>query len=197
MKNCEHIETLVSTWLDDQLDRQGQVECLDHVVRCASCRDFYVQARSLDGLVAAVRTPEGAERPSPDVWKRIEWVARKERKQPARRRIPAWALQAAALVVVAVGLSVLVWNGVGVAPPPEQAEILLGSNAEMTEDRFVELTREVLQAEPRYHSAMFRVMEQVVRDTATASEASVEGVMPRPDEGDHGESVEIEGQAPA
>jgi hypothetical protein len=197
MKNCEHFETLVSTWLDDQLDRRGQVECLDHVVRCASCRDFYVQARSLDGLVAAVRTPAGAEQPSPDVWKRIEWVARKKSERPARRRIPAWALQAAALVVVAVGLSVLVWNGVGVAPPPEQAEILLGSDPEMTERRFVELTREVLQADPRYHSAMYQVMEQVVRDTATTDEASVEGVMQRSEEGEHGENVEIEGQSPA
>ena len=37
MNNCEHYETLVSTWLDGLLDRSEQVECLDHVVRCESC----------------------------------------------------------------------------------------------------------------------------------------------------------------
>jgi hypothetical protein len=197
MNTCEHFEILVSTWLDSQLDRRGQVECLDHLARCAACRDFYIEARSLDGLVAAVRTPADAETPSPDVWKRIEWVARKDRKQPARRRIPAWALQAAAVVVVAVGLSVLVWNGVGVAPAPAQAEILLSSDTDMTETRFVELTREVLQADRRYHAAMFLIMEQVVRDTASPGETLVEEAVQRSDEGEVGENAESAGLAPA
>lgn len=197
MKPCEHFETLVSTWLDSQLDRQGQIECLDHLARCAACRDFYVEARALDGLVAAVRTPADAAAPSPDVWKRIEWVSRKERKRPARRRIPAWALQAAAVVVVAVGLSVLVWNGIGVAPAPAQAEILLGSKTDMTETRFIELTREVLQADRRYHAAMFLIMEQVVHDTAGSGETFVEEAIQRSDEGEVGENAESAGLAPA
>jgi predicted anti-sigma-YlaC factor YlaD len=197
MNTCEHFEILVSTWLDSQLDRRGQVECLDHLARCASCREFYVEARALDGLVAAVRTPADAEAPSPEVWKRIEWVSRKERKRPARRRIPAWALQAAAVVVVTVGLSVLVWNGIGVAPAPAQAEILLGSDTDMTETRFVELTREVLQADRRYHAAMFLIMEQVVRDTAGRGETFVEEAVQRTDEGEVSESAESAGLAPA
>ena len=148
MKNCEHFETRLSTWLDERLEQREQIECLDHIVRCGSCREFYLDARALDGLVAQVRTPAGAEDPSPQVWQRIQWVTRKERGRSVRSRIPAWALQAAAVVVVAVGLSVVVWNG-GSATAPEQAEILLGGNPNMTETRFVELTREVLQADRR------------------------------------------------
>jgi predicted anti-sigma-YlaC factor YlaD len=197
MNQCEHIETLVSTWLDGELDRREQVECLDHVVRCASCRDFYLDARALDGLVAAVRTPAGAEPPSPEVWKRIEGAARGDRARPARRRIPAWALQAAAVLVLAVGLSVVMWNGKGVAPTPEQAEILLGSDPEMTETRFVELTREVLQADPRYHTAMHQIMERVVSETGNTAEASAEGMVQRPDEGEIGEDGESTGRIPA
>jgi hypothetical protein len=193
MKNCEDYEILISTWVDGQADRDEQVECLDHVARCAACRGFYLQARSLDGLVAAVRTPDEAVAPSPEVWKRIEWVTTKERRPAARRRIPAWALQAAAVVVVAVGLSVLMWNGGGEAPRPEQAEIALGGGTDMTESRFVELTREVLEADPRYHSALYEIMGQVVQDTAGYDEASSEEMIDRGDEGELDEGTESAG----
>jgi hypothetical protein len=43
----------------------------------------------------------------------------------------------------------------------------------MTDARFVELAQEVLRADPRYRTAMFRVMDQVMRDTAD-HEASME-----------------------
>jgi predicted anti-sigma-YlaC factor YlaD len=196
MKNCEHFETELSTWLDDRLGRSEQIACLDHVTRCASCRNFYLDARSLDGLVAQMRTPQGAENPSPEVWQRIQWVTRKQRGRSSRSRIPAWALQAAAVVVMAVGLSVVVWNG-GTAIAPDQAEVLLGSNPDMTEMRFVELTKEVLEADGRYHSAMFRIMEQVVRDTSKAVEGSSDGVLQRSDEIESVESAESAGRAPA
>jgi predicted anti-sigma-YlaC factor YlaD len=196
MKNCEHFETQLSTWVDDRLERREQIECLDHVVRCDSCREFYLDARALDGLVAQVRTPVGAEDPSPEVWQRIQWVTRKQRQRSARSRIPLWALQAAAVVVVAVGLSVVVWNG-GSAPAPDQAEIMLSSNPDMTETRFIELTKEVMQADRRYHSAMYRIMEQVVRDTGGNGEESSDGVLQRSEEFEPGESAESAGRAPA
>ena len=196
MKNCEHFETRLSTWLDDRLARSEQIECLDHVVRCVSCRDFFLDARALDGLVAQVRTPRDAEVPSPDVWQRIQWVTRKERGRSARSRVPAWALQAAAVVVMAVGLSVVVWNG-GRATAPDQAEVLLGGNPDMTETRFVELTKEVLGADRRYHSAMYRIMEQVVADTSASGEGSSEGMLQRSDEIEPVESAESAGRAPA
>jgi hypothetical protein len=133
--------------------------------------------------------------PSPEVWKRIEWVTAKERRQATRRRIPAWALQAAAVVVVAIGLSVLMWNGGGVAQRPEQAEIALGGGTDMTDTRFVELTREVLEADPRYHSALYEIMGQVVHDTAGYNEASAEEMIERSDEGELGEETETEGRS--
>ena len=86
MKNCEHFESQLSAWLDAQLDRPDQVECLDHLVRCASCREFYVDARALDGLLSAIRTPADATTPSPEVWKRIEWTTRSDRARSSRRR---------------------------------------------------------------------------------------------------------------
>jgi len=195
MSHCEHIETQLSTWLDEDLERDEQIECLDHVARCASCREFYLDARALDGLVAQVRTPAGADEPSPEVWRRIQWVAGKPARA-SRSRIPVWVLQAAAVVVLAVGLSVVMWKG-GTAKAPDQAEVLLGSNQNMTESRFVELTKEVLQADRRYHTAMYRIMEQVVRDTGEGGEGALDEALPVSNEFDHRETAESAGRTPA
>jgi len=173
MKDCEHYEIVLSTWLDGPLDREEQIECLDHLARCAACRGFYVDARALDGLIAAVRTPRDVEAPSPEVWKRIEWAARERGTRPVRRAIPYWALQAAAAVLVALGVALAMWNG-SFAPRPQGEEVVLGEGGAMTEARFVELTKEVLRSDARYRSAMRRILDQVARDTSGAVEASSE-----------------------
>ena len=195
MKNCEHYEMLLSTGADGQLDGAEQVECLDHVVRCDDCRKFYLEARSLDGLIAGVRTQAAAEPPAPEVWKRIEWQTRAQREQP-RRRLPGWALQVAAVLVVAIGLSFVVWDR-NIATAPTLAEIQLGEGSDMSEERFVELTREVLGADPRYHSAMLEIMGQVVSDTTPVGEGSPEELMQRFDEKNDGDNVELGARIPA
>ena len=80
---------------------------------------------------------------------------------------------------------------------PEQAEVMLGQDTDMTEARFVELTKEVLGAERRYHSAMYEIMEQVVRDTTAGREASVEDMTQTTEEADDGESAESAVRIPA
>ena len=76
---------------------------------------------------------------------------------------------------------------------PELAEIALGGGTEMTDTRFVELTREVLEADPRYHSALYEIMEQVVQDTAGYDEVSTEEMIDRGDEGELDERPESAG----
>jgi predicted anti-sigma-YlaC factor YlaD len=196
MRSCEDHETLLSAWLDGQLDREGQVECLDHVARCASCREFYLDARALDGLVAGLRTPAEAPPAPPEVWRRIEWATRTAGRRTSGPRLGHFVLQAAAVLVVAIGLSVLVWND-RVASAPEEAEVQLGQGREMTESRFVELTKEVLRANPRYHAAMHQVMEQVIRDTSVPGEASPERPAMRPEASTSGERGEAHARIPA
>jgi len=162
MNRCEHFETLVSAWLDGALERTEQIECLDHFARCAACRKFYVDARALDGLLAGVRTPAVARPPVVATWPRVERAAR-----PSPRIAPLWMLQAAAVAALAVGLYVATWSVDRVTPSgPAREDIRLGSGGTMTDTRFVELTKEVLRAEPRYHTAMHQVMDQAVRDSA-------------------------------
>jgi predicted anti-sigma-YlaC factor YlaD len=178
MHDCEHYETLLSTWLDGELDHDGQIEALDHLVRCEPCRDFHREIRALDGWVAALREPAGTAAAA-----------------PARRVSPAWAWRAAAVLVVALGVWALLWRGGAVAPAPAEAEISLGRGT-MTEHRFVELTREVLQADRRYHAAMYEVMRRVVRETTPVREASLEtGV--RAEERPGPDGAEAAGRNPA
>ena len=74
------------------------------------------------------------------------------------------------------------------APLPVQAEVVLGENVgQMTDTRFVELTKEVLRADRQYHSAMHEIMEQVVRDTAAPREASDERWGEASENGESGE----------
>ena len=181
MNNCEPCEILLSTWFDGELDRPGQVELLDHLVRCPVCRDFYLEGRGLEGLLGLVRESSSARVPPPEVWQRIESATTTPSNVvPFWRRVPAWGLRAAAMLVLAVGLGVILrTEPFTLAPRPSDAEIGLGqSDAEMTEDRFIELTREVLGADRRYHVAFYEVMGQVMLDT-TGEEASPEGRIPR------------------
>ena len=173
MKSCEYHEEQLSAWLDGELEREGQMELLDHLVFCESCRRFHAEARALDGLVAAVRTSADAPAPSVEIWERIQVAA--ERPAARRRAIPVWALRAAAVLVLAAGLGSVFWFGSNDgAERPAEAIVQLGEQAgQMTDARFVELTQEVLRAEPRYRTAMYHVMDQVMRDT-DAHEASIE-----------------------
>lgn len=193
MSNCEHYESHVSAWIDDQLDRAQQVEMLDHFVRCRACRQFYVESRALDGLVAAVRTPADEPLPSTEVWKAVEEATGATRP---RRLVPAWAMKVAAVLVVAIGLGVVFFGEPGTElAPPQQAEVLIdAADSDMTAFRFVELTKEVLRSDPEYHNAMLQIMEKVVRDTG-AFEASNEGI--REPESTELTEIERAGRLPA
>jgi len=163
MNRCEHFELLVSAWLDGALARDEQVECVDHLVRCSACRRFYVDARALGGLVAALRRPATAAQPTASTWQRIERAGR-----PARRKPSVWMLQAAALATLALSLYLAVGSTHQVVPGlVDRNDVVLGVGGNMTDARFVELTKEVLRAEPRYRTAMHEVLDQVMRDATS------------------------------
>ena len=182
MNHHEHFESLLSTFLDGQLEHQEQLELLDHLVGCESCRRFHVEARQLDGLIAGIRTPAHAGAPPFEIWERIERAgAGRDHTRSLWAR--PWAGRAAAAILVAAGLGIVAWQSPpGRASRPESAEIRLGEAAgRMTDARFIELTREVLGADRRYRAALYEIMGQVIRDT-TEREASGEGLAPREEE---------------
>lgn len=174
MRDCEQYEILISAWHDSELDRSGQVEMLDHLVRCSGCREFFLGARRLAGLVAAVHASAAEASPSPEIWRRIEQSA--PPKRPGRllaagswkRWFPAPAWGAAAAVAA---LLVIFSSNLGKVRNPSNpqtfpTEIRLGGNPDgMDDERFVELTRQVLGADKKYRTAFYEIMRQVVEDT--------------------------------
>lgn len=175
-ENCEPFETLVSTWLDEGLDREDQTELLDHLARCAGCRSFYRETRSLEGFVAMAEPPEARE-PAPEaVWERIERQAWVEAPAAGSGRWMRWGLAAAAALLIGIALPLIPWPTGGASTANAPIEIRLEENREdMTETRFVELTTELLQADRKYHFAMQDVMEAVIEGSWEAEGASSEG----------------------
>jgi hypothetical protein len=177
---CETYEVLISTWMDEGLERDGQRHLFDHFVRCRDCRDFYRDARALEGLVGAV-APETAltEEPSPRVWEEIaSSTAPVPAPEPRVLGLPAWAARAAAVLVMGIALALVPWPE---SPRPERAanqlELVLEENrGSMTEGRFVELAAELLRADRRYHFAMQEVMEKVIDDEWSAESHTSEGL---------------------
>lgn len=180
---CERYEVLVSTWLDESLDRSRQRELLDHLTRCAACRRFYLEARALEGLVAVVE-PRGQEEAPEAVWERIE---RRARRRGGSGKPLVWLAAAAAALAVGVALTWIPWPGLQSAAA-EPIEILLEEHREdMTEERFVELTTELLQADRKYHFAMQDVMRAVIESSWEGEGATSEGSVEEAgdDEGDN------------
>lgn len=170
---CEAHEAELSALLDGEVDRERLLPTLDHLVRCPACRSFYRRSRALDGTLALLREGE-AEEPSPDApW---EGIRRRAGLSPPRRRPPAWAWPLAAGLLLAVGLA---WaagtlSGPSIPPPDEVLEVRVESErGRMSEERFLELTTELLRADRRYHLALEQVLAEVNRRTF-GGEGSVE-----------------------
>ncbi len=178
---CEVFEASLSALIDGELEAPEQLPAVDHLLECASCRDFYRQARALGSMVTSATTTS-AELAPPEVWDRIATetgLAELGRKQRARghRRYRLGALQLAAVLVAALGLWFL-WPAVDDAPTSRPAGdtgvinvVLEQDRGSMSDERFLELTTEILKADRGYHRKMLEIM-RVVDDLAAPPEGS-------------------------
>lgn len=172
---CQKIETSISALIDGELEVPEQLPVIDHLLECPSCREFYHQARGLDDMVVSSRSQDADPVPE-EIWHRIaaeSGVGRRGR--PAfwggPRRLPVRALGIAAALVLGLGLFRLLPFGTE-APPADTAEdagevdvVLEEDRGSMSEDRFLELTMEILKADRRYHRKMLDVMSVVTAMT--------------------------------
>ncbi|MBZ0264740.1 zf-HC2 domain-containing protein [bacterium] len=167
---CENFEVNISALMDNELTGKELLQTLDHIVGCESCRKFYTECRSLESLIQNKPNLENVEEivlPE-QLWDSI--VEKASRKKTRIFHFPGspqiWAV--AAMLFLAVGL----WVGGVLKLPninPERhgdvVELRLEENkGKMTEDRFIELTTELLKADRSYHRKMLEVMETVNRN---------------------------------
>jgi len=174
----------VSALLDAELAHHELLEVVDRLVEDPELRDFYRHVRGLDlRLLEAGLARTVPEEAPAELWRRIEREAlaaseTAEVVDATRRfpRVPLWLMASAAAAAMAIG----VWIGTLPSTPAftteagigEVVNIHLAADAgAMDDDRFVELTAELLRADRRYH----RAMEQII-SAVNASSALNEGL---------------------
>jgi predicted anti-sigma-YlaC factor YlaD len=164
MKHCEMHQVSLSTFIDGELQPADALAAVDHLARCGECRAFYRDARALDELTLGAVQLATTQPVSADLWRRISKEASLPTAAPTRsawRRLrPVWASVAAAALVVAIGLSLI-----GRPTDTGDIEIVIEQDrGSMTNERFVELTSELLRSDRRYHEKMRDVLELVGND---------------------------------
>jgi len=158
----EQHEIEVSALLDDELRGEELRQAVDALVDDEALRRFWKQSRRLSQALATPSTAERAELPD-GLWDTIErrsGLGRARVIPMPRMTTRAWA--AAASILLILGLSAFgIWQLPSPASATEKTVQLASKEGKMTEDRFLELTTELLQADPRYHRKMLEVLEAV------------------------------------
>lgn len=144
MDCCEQSQMEYSALLDGESDERELREALLHGLECERCRLQFARMARLQKGIAALPSERPVQR------LRMPW--------PDLR-----GLAAAAVVVFALAGGWLVKPSDGTPRQGRAVAISLGAHPErMNEARFVELTVELLQADPRYARSMHQLLERVV-----------------------------------
>ncbi|MFH1145311.1 MAG: zf-HC2 domain-containing protein [Candidatus Eisenbacteria bacterium] len=162
--SCEPHEENISALLDGELDAREAGELLDHLLGCASCRRFYHDARALDEIAA----PQIAAAPLARSGKALPPHPGAHRHAFLPRFTARWA--AAAVLLLALGFAGgHLWKdqpgSAASFPADEVLAVTLGEAGEadspMTPERFLDLTLELLRADPRFRHQMQTVLDEV------------------------------------
>jgi hypothetical protein len=161
-KNLQPFEENLSAIMDGELTGEKLLESIDALVETGELRSFWRDSRSLQKALAA---PQAGliEAPPDSLWDNVEYATGKQRAKVFQlNKVSPQVWAAAASIVLIFSLTVA---GLLRGTFPEQANaktIQLGQNdGRMTEDRFIDLTTELLQADSRYHRKMLEVMQTV------------------------------------
>lgn len=184
MSDCETYETSISALADGELPMEDLLPTLDHLAECASCQAFYRDVRALAAALPArsrkLPLPAAATGEAPEeIWRRIEAAAT---ALPRTRQRGPWAMRLAAAVLLVASL----WGALAVVrsaqrPAGEPIEITLEDDrGRMTEQRFLDLTVELLRADSRYHQEMLQVLTAVI-DRRTRPETAIDYDAPFPE----------------
>jgi hypothetical protein len=172
-KSCEVIEVEISAMIDCELPAAESLVVVDHLLECSECREFYSLSRGLDTALGQARVSARAGEMPAGLWSRIDNAIEAEENVVSlsgklRRTTPTWLLSAAAALLLVVGgwYASQHWDTPRQLPSDNVLLVTLESDqGAMTEERFIELTAELLRSERRYHQSMLEIMVALERQT--------------------------------
>lgn len=177
MNRCEDIQIELSAVVDGEADTEALPSALDHLLRCADCQRFYRGCRRVEDVAGEARRGAQIERLLAATAINDDRQGAFPLRLPALRRrlirprfmgigagrVGAW--RAAAMVIMAVGLFTLgrgaMLTGAALSPTQDVVVRLEEDRGKMSDERFVELTVELLRSDRRYHEKMLEIMNGV------------------------------------
>ncbi|MDP8206136.1 MAG: hypothetical protein P9L92_05685 [Candidatus Electryonea clarkiae] len=174
-------ESNISALIDGELEPEALLITLDKLVDDNQCIEFYEDTRKMQQRLGAGDFPHSDSKLPQDLWNKIERKSGLNRPLIVKlfgKTSPVWAAAATIFFVFSL------WaGGVLEFKIPQFGDrtisLTLGENeGKMDEERFVELTAELLKADKRYHRKMLDVME-AVDSRAFIQEGSLEESKPR------------------
>ncbi|HZL85124.1 MAG TPA: hypothetical protein VFD07_07065 [Candidatus Krumholzibacteria bacterium] len=139
MNSCSSFEMTLSALLDAEAPRADIAPALSHLLDCAACADFVRQCALLENAVSGWSAASVPDAPLQDDSPAFEVLG--------HAKPGAWRWALAAGIVLALGL----WAG---SAWLRSTDYPRAWPTAMTDERFASIATEVLQADPRYRSAL-------------------------------------------
>ena len=183
MIECRDYELEISALLDGESDPSTAMELLEHVGTCRSCATFVGDVRAVQSKIDRVYVVAGP----------VFTEGSPPRRDRSIGPMPRWAWAMAATVVITVGGSIALDAAYsnGAVNTLEDGEIVVRLEEDrgaMTEDRFIELTTELLRADRIFRDEMYSVLDAVRSGESVSERTMTEGMS---------ESAEAEGDGRA
>ena len=171
MIECRDYELEISALLDGESDPSTAMELLEHVGTCRSCATFVGDVRAAQSKIDRVYVEAGP----------VFTEGSPPRRERSIGPVPRWAWAMAATVVITVGGSVALntnySNAAGNTLGDGEIVVRLEEDrGAMTEDRFFELTTELLRADRIFRDEMYTVLDAVRSGESVSERTMSEGM---------------------
>jgi hypothetical protein len=163
MHECDEYQMKVSALMDGEMPAEEIEGTVRHLAACEEClQEFKVFQKLQNRVNRELAQPVV----SPQTWERIQRQAAKAPKAifiPFKSRAMRIAALAAA-VILCFGLGYLMNRPTPILPVSTGPIVLASQPGQMTDERFLALTRELLTADPEYHQKMFMILSSLNRE---------------------------------
>ncbi len=172
MKSCEEYQIYISAMLDGELKGDELTRTVSHLSVCRECMSTLKAFQALQAKVDEQKTTPALPG---NLWSRIEQSS----GRPEKPRVLPLMSRTASIIAIAAGIILFFALGYILRKPmmpsiavDRETPIVMASDAgSMSEERFLQLTRELLSADPKYHRRMYFILHTL---TAGSYEGGLE-----------------------